>query len=267
MKLSEGLTVTELKRFKQEGEKIACLTAYDATFANTLDSAGVDVLLVGDSLAMVVQGQSTTLPVTLDDMVYHTACVNRGRQRALLIADLPFMTCWSPETALQSAARLVQQGGAEMVKLEGGRHRLEAVRLLVQEGIPVCGHLGLLPQSIHRLGGYKVQGTDPHDAERLLEEACLLEEAGVDLLVLECIPATLARAVTMEISIPTIGIGAGPDCDGQVLVLYDMLGVTAEKRPRFVKNFLAGTEDIGGAVAAYVAEVKSGQFPSRQHSY
>ncbi|HHJ38272.1 MAG: 3-methyl-2-oxobutanoate hydroxymethyltransferase [Methylothermaceae bacteria B42] len=267
MTMSKFLTVADLKQLKQTGEKIACLTAYDATFAKTLDAAGVDILLVGDSLGMVIQGQSTTLPVTLDYMVYHTACVNRGRERALLIADLPFMTCWSPEAALQSAARLIQQGGAEMVKLEGGRHRRDAIRLLVQEGIPVCGHLGLLPQSIHRLGGYKVQGVAPHDAEKLLEEACLLEEAGAELLVLECIPATLARAITMEITIPTIGIGAGPDCDGQVLVLYDMLGLTIGKPPRFVKDFLAGAGDINSAVSAYVAAVKSGQFPSPQHSY
>ncbi len=262
----EVVTVPALREFKQRGEKIACLTCYDASFAQVLEAAGVEVLLVGDSLGVVIQGHATTIPVSLEDMVYHTRCVSRVARRPLIVADLPFATYADPKDALHSAACLVQQGGAQMVKLEGGRERAEVIRALVGEGIPVCGHLGLLPQSIHRLGRYRVQGRDPHAAQRLLEDARLLEQAGAELLVLECLPADLAEAITAEVSIPTIGIGAGADCDGQVLVLYDLLGLTA-KPPRCAQDFLAGRGSIQQAVAEYVAAVKSMRFPSEQHVY
>ncbi len=265
--MSEPVTVPGLRESKQRGEKIACLTAYDATFARVLDQAGVEIALVGDSLGVVVQGQATTVAVTLEQMVYHVGCVRRGLRRPLLLADLPFATYATPQQAVAAAAELVR-AGAQMVKLEGGQPRLETVRALVAEGMPVCGHLGLLPQSIHRLGRYRVQGTEPALAQRLLEEACLLEEAGIDLLVLECIPATLAEAITAEVTVPTIGIGAGPHCDGQVLVLYDLLGLwPGERPPRFVQNFLAGNDGIEAAVRAYVEAVKSGRFPSEDQSY
>ncbi len=265
--MTQAITVPKLRQYKRDGEKIACLTAYDATFARVLENTGVEVVLVGDSLGTVIQGHATTVPVTLAHMAYHTACVRRGLQRALLLADLPFASYPTPRQAVAGAAKLMR-AGAQMVKLEGGRSRLEAVRALVAEGIPVCGHLGLLPQSIHRLGRYRVQGADPQAAQRLLEDACLLEEAGIDLLVLECIPATLAEAVTAEVSVPTIGIGAGPHCDGQVLVLHDLLGLWPDGTPpRFVKDFLAGAGGIEAAVRAYVEAVKAGDFPAEAHCY
>jgi 3-methyl-2-oxobutanoate hydroxymethyltransferase len=264
--MNERLSVPKLRELKRQGEKIACLTCYDASFARVLEAAGVEVLLVGDSLGVVVQGHATTLPVSLEAMVYHTRCVSRVVTRALVVADLPFATYPDPKRALRAAARLVQAGGAQMVKLEGGREREEVVRALVAEGIPVCGHLGLLPQSIHRLGGYKVQGRDPQAAQKLIEDACLLEQAGAQALVLECIPADLAAAISAEVAIPTIGIGAGPGCDGQILVLYDLLGLTAQP-PRFAKDFLAGKISIQQAVADYVAAVKQGRFPTEQQVY
>jgi 3-methyl-2-oxobutanoate hydroxymethyltransferase len=264
--MNERLSVPKLRELKRQGEKIACLTCYDASFARVLEAAGVEVLLVGDSLGVVVQGHATTLPVSLEAMVYHTRCVSRVVTRALVVADLPFATYPDPKRALRAAARLVQAGGAQMVKLEGGREREEVVRALVAEGIPVCGHLGLLPQSIHRLGGYKVQGRDPQAAQKLIEDACLLEQAGAQALVLECIPADLAAAISAEVAIPTIGIGAGPGCDGQILVLYDLLGLTAQP-PRFAKDFLAGKISIQQAVADYVAAVKQGRFPAEQQVY
>ncbi len=264
--MNERLSVPKLCELKRRGEKIACLTCYDASFTRVLEAAGVDILLVGDSLGIVIQGYDTTLPVSLEAMVYHTRCVSRVATRALVVADLPFATYPDPKRALRAAARLAQAGGAQMVKLEGGREREEVIRALVGEGIPVCGHLGLLPQSIHRLGGYKVQGRDPQAAQRLMEDACLLEQAGVQALVLECIPADLAAAITAEVAVPTIGIGAGPGCDGQVLVLYDLLGLTA-KPPRFAQDFLAGKGSIQQAVADYVAAVKQGRFPSEAQVY
>ncbi|TAN50694.1 MAG: 3-methyl-2-oxobutanoate hydroxymethyltransferase [Methylococcaceae bacterium] len=260
------LSVPELTAMKQRGEKITCLTAYDAGFARVLEDNGVDVLLVGDSLGMVVQGHASTLPVGMDDMVYHCAAVSRASRRALVVADLPFMSYSTSEQAAANAARLLQQGGAHMVKLEGGYRRAAVVHHLVDQGIPVCGHLGLLPQSIHQLGGYKVQGKTEKEAERLIEEASLLEETGISLLVLECIPAALAAEITAQLRIPTIGIGAGNYCDGQVLVLYDMLGLTPNM-PRFCRDFLHGADGIAGAVANYVAAVRSGQFPDAEHSY
>jgi 3-methyl-2-oxobutanoate hydroxymethyltransferase len=260
-----ALTVAELAAMKRRGEKIACLTAYDAGFSALLDSAGIDVLLVGDSLGMVIQGHDSTLPVSIDDMVYHTCCVSRARKRALVIADLPFMSYATPASAAANAAKLMQQGGARMVKLEGAR--LEVVAFLTGQGVPVCGHLGLLPQSINQLGGYKVQGREKSAADKILGDALALEQAGAALLVLECVPAALAAQITRQLQIPTIGIGAGADCDGQVLVLYDMLDISGGKRPRFSKNFLQQSGSIQAAIEQYIADVKSARFPSQEQSY
>lgn len=261
------MTVPVLAAMKGRGEKIVALTAYDASFARVLDDAGVDVILVGDSLGMVVQGEANTLPVTLDDMVYHTRCAARGAQRSLLVGDLPFMSYPTPAVAADSAARLIREGGARMVKLEGGRRRESIVRFLVEQDIPVCGHLGLLPQSVHRLGGYPVQAVDEASARVLLEDALILQDAGASLLVLECVPALLAEEVSRTLAIPVIGIGAGPGCDGQVLVLHDILGVSAGKKPRFVKDFMAGAADIPAAIRAYVEAVRAGRFPSADQSF
>lgn len=261
------VTVPGLAAMKARGEKIVVLTAYDALFARTLDEAGVDVVLVGDSLGMVIQGHGSTLPVSLDDMVYHSRCAARGIRRALLVADLPFMSYPTPEKAADSAARLIREGGASMVKLEGGRSRVGTVRFLAEQGIPVCGHLGLLPQSVHQLGGYPVQARESQAAQTLLEDALLLQEAGMGLLVLECVPATLGEEVSRALDIPVIGIGAGPGCDGQVLVLHDMLGLGFGKRPRFVKDFLAETSGIASAVRAYAAAVREGTFPADEHGF
>ncbi|WP_426991662.1 3-methyl-2-oxobutanoate hydroxymethyltransferase [Methylomonas sp. CM2] len=259
------LTVSDLAAMKRAGEKISCLTAYDASFAAVLDNAGIDVLLVGDSLGMVVQGEASTLPVTIDDMVYHGRCVAKTRRRAFLIVDLPFASYALPEQALNNAARLMREGGAQMVKLEGAKPAI--VAFLVEQGIPVCGHLGLLPQSVNRLGGYRVQGRDADQAERILADAEALEQAGAGALVLECVPAELAERISRRLAIPVIGIGAGAACDGQVLVLYDMLDIGAGKRPRFSKNFMAGAAGIADAVGRYHAAVKSGEFPGSEHTY
>jgi 3-methyl-2-oxobutanoate hydroxymethyltransferase len=250
-----------------KGEKIAVLTCYDASFAGLLEQQGVDVLLVGDSLGMVVQGHETTLPVTLDDMVYHTACVARGSKQAFIVGDMPFGTFQiSPERTFGHAAQLMA-AGAQMVKLEGGEAMVETVRFLTGRGIPVCGHLGLTPQSVHQLGGYRVQGKETAAAEKLLEDAAALEQAGAAMIVLEAIPALLAAEITAALSIPTIGIGAGAACSGQVLVLHDMLDVYPGKKARFVKNFMQGAASIADAVARYVAEVKAGSFPAQEHSF
>ena len=260
------LSVTTFEEMKRRGEKITCLTAYDASFSTLLDQGGVDVILVGDSLGMVIQGHSSTLPVTMDQMVYHTHCVVRGRQRAFVIADLPFMSYPEPGRAAANAARLLREGQAHMVKLEGGRIRAETVRHLVAQGMPVCGHLGLLPQSVHQIGGYRVQGKDQQAAETMLEDARILQDAGATLLVLECVPAALAKKISESLVIPTIGIGAGAGCDGQVLVLYDMLGITPCKRPKFSKNFMAETGDALSAVRAFVDAVRAGRFPTEEQS-
>lgn len=265
--MNAAVTLTTLQRFKQQGEKIACVTAYDASFTQLLEAAGVDILLVGDSLGNVVQGHDSTLPVTMADMIYHAACVARGGKRALRIVDMPFMSYASVSQALANAARLMRRGGAHMVKLEGGRAVLDCVRALVEHGIPVCAHLGLTPQSVHQLGGYRVQGREHADAVRLLEDARLLDDAGASALVLECLPTALARQITEAVKMPTIGIGAGPHCDGQVLVLYDLLGITPGKRPVFSHNFLEQADDIPGALAAYVRAVKDGTFPDAAHSF
>jgi 3-methyl-2-oxobutanoate hydroxymethyltransferase len=250
---------------KQRGEKITCLTAYDASFSALIDATGIEVILVGDSLGMVVQGHATTLPVTLDDIIYHTRCVMRSCRRALVIADLPFMTYSTPELAAQSAAKLIQLGGAQLVKFEGAR--IDIVEFLVKQGIAVCGHLGLLPQFIHQIGGYKVQGKACDSADQLIKEALALQKAGVSLLILECVPAELARKISEQLHIPVIGIGAGADCDGQVLVVYDMLGMTPGKRPRFSKDFLSETNSIEAALKIYYNAVKQGDFPTSAHSF
>jgi 3-methyl-2-oxobutanoate hydroxymethyltransferase len=252
---------------KQAGEKIAMLTAYDASFATLLDEAGVDVLLIGDSLGMVIQGHDTTLPVSVDDVVYHTRAVANGTHHALLIADMPFMSYATPTQALASAARLMQEGGAHMVKLEGGAVQVETVAYLTARGVPVCAHLGLLPQSVHKLGGYKVQGREEHVARALREDALALEQAGADMVVIECVPSALAAEISASVEMPVIGIGAGGDCDGQVLVVYDMLGLTPGKRPKFSKDFLAGKGDVRAAIADYVEQVRAGTFPGPEHGF
>ncbi len=266
MASSAPVTTQTLLRLKADGEKIAVVTSYDASFTHLLEAAGVDVLLVGDSLGMVVQGHDSTLPVTLDDMIYHSTCVARAATHALRVVDLPFMTYATVTQALDSAARMMREGGAHMVKLEGGDRMLETVTALTQQGIPVCGHLGLTPQSVHQLGGYRVQGRDDDAARQLLDDALGLEQAGASMLVLECIPAALAKQVSERLRIPVIGIGAGVDCDGQVLVLYDLLGITPGKRPRFSHNFLEQGRDIPAALSAYVEAVKAGHFPAPEHT-
>lgn len=262
------ITVPELRARKQRGPKIAMLTAYDATLARLLDAGGADVLLVGDSLGMVVQGRENTLPVTVDEICYHGRAVARGTERAHVVGDMPFMSFQpSPLHALEAAGRMMKEGGFEAVKLEGGEPYAEHVRRLVQAGIPVMGHLGLLPQSVHAMGGFRVQGRDETGAERLLRDARALEEAGAYAIVLEGIPSELGRRVTEAIAVPTIGIGAGPHCDGQVLVCYDFLGMYSEVRPKFVKRFAELGDAVVAATQGYVAEVQSGAFPAAEHSF
>ena len=263
----KAITLNSLQEMHARGEKIAVLTCYDALFAAVLDAAGVDVLLVGDSLGNVLQGRPDTLSVSVEDMVYHTQCVARGNESAWIVADMPFGSYQeSPELAFRNAARLMK-AGAHMVKLEGGDWATGIVRFLVDRGIPVCAHIGLTPQSVHALGGYRVQGRDDAAVQRLLQQAEELAAAGAALLVLELVPAAVGREVTKRLPIPVIGIGAGAECSGQVLVLHDMLGLTRSKLPRFVKNFLANAGAIDEAVRHYVGAVKSGAFPDTTHSY
>lgn len=260
------VTVPRLQTMRDAGEKIAMLTCYDASFATLLERAGVEVLLIGDSLGNVLQGHATTLPVSLDDIVYHTACVARGARRPLIVADLPFGTYATPEQAFASAVRLMR-GGAHMVKLEGGAWLADTVRFLVERAVPVCAHIGLTPQSVHALGGFKVQGRTLLAADALKADAEALQDAGAQLLVIEAVPATLAAELTDLLAIPTIGIGAGPECSGQVLVLHDLLGVFPGKRPRFVKDFVSGEVSIGAGIEAYVRAVKEGTFPDQEHVF
>ncbi|MCW8874355.1 MAG: 3-methyl-2-oxobutanoate hydroxymethyltransferase [Gammaproteobacteria bacterium] len=261
------VTPDTLLAMKKAGEKIVSLTAYDAAFACLLEAAGVEILLVGDSLGMVLQGHDSTRPVSLEHMIYHAACVARASQRALRVVDMPWHSYDSPEIALASARRLVEEGGAQLVKLEGGGAVLEQVRRLSAAGIGVCGHLGLLPQSVESPDGYRVQGRDPEDAAAIRADALALQEAGASLLVLECVPAALGAEVSRALRIPVIGIGAGVDCDGQVLVLHDLLGVSPGRRPRFVQDFLAGRGSVEEAIRAYVRDVKDGRFPGPEQSY
>lgn len=261
-------TVPALAQAKATGQRLVMLTAYDTTFARVADAHGADLILVGDSLGMVIQGHDSTLPVTVADIAYHTTCVARGLKQALLIADLPYQADATPERAFEAAVRFLQAGAA-MVKLEGaGAHKIEVIRYLVEREIPVCGHLGLTPQSVLRLGGYRVQGREQAAADKLLADALAVAEAGADLLVLECVPTGLAARITEASPIPTIGIGAGPQCDGQVLVQHDLLGMdSGHKRPKFVKDFLAEGGSIAGAVRAYAEAVRGGSFPDAAHSY
>lgn len=256
-----AVTVSTLAAMKSRGEPIACLTCYDASFARLLDAAGLDLLLVGDSLGMVLQGHTSTVPVTIEQMAYHSACVARGRTRALLVADLPFLACATSKRTFANAAHLLQEGGAQVVKLEGGAPMIPRVRALADQGVAVCAHLGLLPQSVNRLGGYRFQGRDQVSAHRIRQDALDLEEAGASLLVLECVPATLATDIARSLRIPVIGIGAGNGCDGQVLVLHDMLGLNPGRPPSFSRDFLNGRGSVSEALSAYVAAVRDRSFP------
>jgi 3-methyl-2-oxobutanoate hydroxymethyltransferase len=260
------VTLSTLAQMRQKGERITCLTAYDASFAQLVDDAGVDIVLAGDSLGMVIQGHDTTVPVTMDDMVYHTRAVARGLQRAFLMGDLPFMSYTSQDQALTNSVRLMQEG-ARIIKLESGSLQIEIVEYLARHDIAVCAHLGLRPQSVHKTGGFRVQGREQEAGVRMLAEAKALEEAGADMLLLECIPSGLGKQITDSVQVPVIGIGAGPDTNGQVLVLYDILNITQGRKPRFVKNFMDGASSCSDAVARYVADVKSGAYPAPEHCF
>lgn len=260
-KMIKRRTVTTLRKMKQEQEKIVMLTAYDASFGRVLDEQGVDVILIGDSLGMVIQGHPTTIPVTMEDMIYHTRTVAAVAQTALVLADLPFMSYTSPEMALRNCARLMQESNAHMVKLEGGAPQVETVKQLTHHGVPVCAHLGLQPQSVHKLGGYRVQGREEAVAKQMQADALALQDAGADMLLLECVPEVLATTITASVEVPVIGIGAGRSCDGQVLVLHDMLGITP-RAPRFSQNFMQEGRTIPQAIRAYVEAVKAGSFPA-----
>ena len=261
------VNVSTLRKMKADGEKIACVTCYDASFAVLIDEAGIDVALVGDSLGMVIQGHDTTVPVTMEDVIYHSKVVARGLYRPFLVADMPFMSYSSKEQALANAVRLMQEGGAKMVKLEGGAGQVEIVEFLAGHDIPVCAHLGLKPQSVHKIGGFRVQGRENEQADRMIDDALALEKAGADIVLLECIPSELGAHITRELSVPVIGIGAGPDVDGQILVLYDILDITAGRTPRFVKNFMAGAASPLEAVKRYVGAVRDRSYPAPEHCF
>ncbi|MBL8244015.1 MAG: 3-methyl-2-oxobutanoate hydroxymethyltransferase [Rhodanobacteraceae bacterium] len=262
------VSVPSLRKMKHDGTPIVALTGYDASFAHVLDGAGIDVVLVGDSLGMVVQGHATTLPVTVDDIVYHCAAVRRGLSRALLMADMPFLSYATPEQALATARRLLVDAGAAMVKLEGGQDCVvDVIRFLVEREVPVCAHLGLTPQSVLRMGGFRVQGREEAAQKKMIEQAHAVAAAGAEALVLECVPAKLAAQITRSIDIPTIGIGAGVDCDGQILVSYDLLGITPGKRVRFTKDFLIETGSVHRAIERYAEDVRARRFPGPEHSF
>lgn len=265
--MTKKVTINTLAEIKTRGEKFSCLTAYDACFSHFISAAGVEVMLVGDSLGMVLQGQNSTIPVSIDDMIYHTQCVAKGNSHSLVMADMPFMTYATPEASLANAA-LLMQAGAELVKLEGGEWLNESISLLSDRGIPSCVHLGLTPQYVNKLGGYKVQGRSSEQADQLENEALAAQQAGASLLLLECVPSTLGKRISQTLEIPVIGIGAGSDTDGQVLVLHDMLGLTPNKPAKFVKNFMAGDgQSIQAAISTYHDAVKSGDFPSTEHEF
>ena len=261
------VNVATLRRMKEQGEKIASLTCYDASYAARVDESGADVVLVGDSLGMVIQGHDTTVPVTLDHVIYHCKAVAKGLFRPFLMADMPFMTYTTPNEALQNAVRLMQDGGAKMVKLEGGAGQVEIVEFLARHDIPLCAHLGLKPQSVHKTGGFRVQGRDDAAAEQMKRDAKALQDAGADVVLLECIPSHLGAEITKELHVPVIGIGAGPDTDGQILVLYDVLDITPGRKPRFVKNYMAGNDSPLAALKSYVAAVKSREYPAPEHCF
>jgi 3-methyl-2-oxobutanoate hydroxymethyltransferase len=265
--LDKKVTIPYLNQLKQQGEKFACLTAYDFTFARLQENAGVEVILVGDSLGMVIQGYDTTLPVTVKDIEYHAAIVNRGIRNSMLMLDMPFGSLNSQQQALDNATHLIKKTGAQVVKLEGGIAQIKTVETLRKNCIPVCAHLGLQPQSVHKMGGYRVQGRDHDSAIEMKDTALQLQEAGADLLLLECVPAQLATDITHLLQIPVIGIGAGVDCDGQILVMQDILGITDGKIPSFAKNFMQDQDDIKSAFSAYVSEVKNKSFPDDSHCF
>ena len=266
--MGRKMTVPEVRGMKEKGEKIVCLTAYDYCLARILDESGIDLLLVGDSLGLVVQGHDSTLPVTVDDIIYHTRAVIRGRRRALVVSDMPFMTFQlGVDEAKRNAGRLVQQGGAESVKLEGGVTQAATIEALVKMGVPVMGHVGLTPQSVHQFGGYRIQGRGEADARAILDDAMAVEQAGAFAVVLEGMPVQLAREITQRLSIPTIGIGAGMHCDGQILVAHDMLGLFDDFTPKFVKRYADLKETIGGAVQSYMEEVRTAAFPAEEHTF
>ncbi|MGU5680270.1 3-methyl-2-oxobutanoate hydroxymethyltransferase [Aeromonas allosaccharophila] len=260
------ITTASLLKMKQEGQKFTAITAYDATFAKLFDDEGAHVLLIGDSLGMVLQGGQDTLAVNMDEMVYHTRCVARGASKALVVADMPFMSYATPEQTYQNSARLMA-AGARMVKMEGGDWLCDSIRHLTRNGVPVCGHLGLTPQSVHVFGGFKVQGRDEFQAQEIYRQALELQAAGIQLLVLECVPTALAERITKALRIPVIGIGAGPATDGQILVMHDAFGVTSGYVPKFTKNFLAETGDVRAAIRLYVQQVSEGSFPGPEHCF
>ncbi len=261
------VNVSTLHKMKSDGVPIACLTAYDASFAVLVDAAGTDLVLVGDSLGMVIQGHDTTVPVTVDNIVYHCRAVARGLRRAFLVADMPFMSYANPDQALDNAVRMMQEGGAMMIKLEGGEGQIEIVEHLARHDIPVCAHLGLKPQSVHKIGGFRVQGREAEQAEEMLQSARRLQDAGSDIVLLECVPNEVGEAITAALQVPVIGIGAGPSVDGQILVLYDILDITQGRTPRFVKNFQAGHTSPLAALEAYVAAVKDRSYPEPEHCF
>ena len=261
------VNVSTLRKMKEEGEPIACLTAYDASFAVLVDTAGVDLVLVGDSLGMVIQGHDTTVPVTVNDVVYHSRAVARGLRRAFLVADMPFMSYANPDQALENSVRMMQEGGAMMIKLEGGEGQIEIVEHLARHDIPVCAHLGLKPQSVHKIGGFRVQGREADKAKDMQRAAKRLQDAGADIVLLECVPSELGRSIRDELDVPVIGIGAGPDVDGQILVLYDILDITQGKTPRFVRNFQTGHSSPLEAIRAYVTAVKDRSYPAPEHCF
>jgi 3-methyl-2-oxobutanoate hydroxymethyltransferase len=261
------VNIATLRKMKSDGAPIACLTAYDASFAALVDAAGTDLVLVGDSLGMVIQGHDTTVPVTVADVIYHTRNVARGLRRAFLVSDMPFMSYTTPEQALQNAVQLMQEGGAMMIKLEGGEGQVDIVQHLARHDIPVCAHLGLKPQSVHKIGGFRVQGREPKAAKRMVDSARRLQDAGADIVLLECVPNEVGKAVTHALEVPVIGIGAGPDVDGQILVLYDILDITQGRKPRFVRNFMADRDAPLAAVRAFVEAVKDRSYPASEHCF
>lgn len=264
--MKKNITGTKLIQMKQQGDKISAITAYDSSFAGVFSTQGVDIILVGDSLGMVLQGNDSTLPVTVDEMAYHVRCVNAGNQGSLLIADMPFMSYATPQQTWTNAATLMQ-AGANMVKLEGGKWLLESIEGLTERGIPVCAHIGLTPQSVNVFGGYKVQGREEADALKMIDEALALQDAGAQLIVIECVPSPLTKRISDALIIPVIGIGAGPHSDGQILVMHDILGISSGYIPKFSKNYIKQTGDIHLAIASYVEEVRAGTFPGPEHSF
>tara|TARA_Y100000768_G_scaffold366971_1_gene329617 strand:+ start:401 stop:1216 length:816 start_codon:yes stop_codon:yes gene_type:complete len=263
----KSVTLTTLRDLKSRGEKIACLTAYDATFANLVDKSGAEIILVGDSLGMVIQGNKTTVPVKIEDMIYHTKIVASSINYSFLISDMPFMSFYNESIAIDNAKRLMQDGGAQMVKLEGNNSQLNIIEKLANSDIPICAHIGLRPQSVNKMGGYKVQGKSSTEAKILIQEAKKIEDSGADLLLLECVSAQTAMELSKKITIPIIGIGAGPEVDGQILVLYDILGISPGKLPKFSKNYMDGNNTIEDAIKHYIHEVKTLKYPTDEHSF